>query len=203
MCIRDRLAGVSPGEILAITFTRKAAREIEERVVDWLHLLAAGSDEQVLAFLAERGVAVGESDGATIRAARGLYERVLVAQPGLAVNTFHGWFLQLVDAAPLSANLTGATLIESDSRLFDAVSYTHLDVYKRQRMRRARRCSICSKYDALNWKAVRRCLPLLRGATGLTAKSNRPTSAMDRSSVRSYSPRSMRCACVALRLQCC
>lgn len=60
-----------------------------------------------------------EGEGTTIRAARGLYERVLVAQPGLAVNTFHGWFLQLVDAAPLSANLTGATLIESDSRLFD------------------------------------------------------------------------------------
>jgi ATP-dependent helicase/nuclease subunit A len=117
--VRLLLAGVSPGEILAITFTRKAAREIEERVVDWLHLLATGGEAQVIAFLAERGVSVDGGDGTTIRTARGLYERVLAAQPGLAVNTFHGWFLQLVDAAPLSANLTGATLIESDSRLFD------------------------------------------------------------------------------------
>ena len=115
--VRLLLAGVAPGEILAITFTRKAAREIEARVVNWLRLLATGDDAELVAFLAERGVQ--SDDPAVLRMARSLYERVLVAQPRLAVNTFHGWFLQLVAAAPLSANLAGATLVDTGSRLFD------------------------------------------------------------------------------------
>ncbi|NJA87990.1 UvrD-helicase domain-containing protein [Rhodocyclus tenuis] len=114
--VRLLLAGAAPGEILAITFTRKAAREIEERVIDWLRLLATDDTPAVTRFLVERGVVV---DADTLRRARGLFERVAGAQPGLAVNTFHGWFLQLVAAAPLSADLAGATLVEGGARLFD------------------------------------------------------------------------------------
>ncbi|MDR2789021.1 MAG: UvrD-helicase domain-containing protein [Candidatus Accumulibacter sp.] len=122
--VRLLLAGVAPGAILAITFTRKAAREIEERVDDWLRLLATGSDGDVAAFLFERGL---KPDEALVRAARGLYERVLAARPALTVNTFHGWFLQLVAAAPLSANLAGTMLAEFDSRLFDELWHSFAD----------------------------------------------------------------------------
>ena len=75
--VRLLLAGVAPGEILAITFTRKAAREIEQRVVVWLHLLATGSEAQLGDFLAERGVV---TDKEALRTARGLIEGVLAAQ---------------------------------------------------------------------------------------------------------------------------
>ncbi|MBI2306554.1 MAG: UvrD-helicase domain-containing protein [Rhodocyclales bacterium] len=114
--VRLLLAGTQPAEILAITFTRKAASEIEERVVDWLRLLATAPDDEARQFLRERGAG---NDPDTLRRARGLYERVTGAQPGLAVNTFHGWFLQLVAVAPLSANLAGTTLADDGERRFE------------------------------------------------------------------------------------
>lgn len=114
--VRLLLAGAKPGEILAITFTRKAAREIEERVVGWLRWLATATDAEAADFLRDRGSA---HDAPTLARARGLYEQLTVAQPGLAVNTFHGWFLQLVAAAPLSAGLAGARLADDGSRRFD------------------------------------------------------------------------------------
>lgn len=114
--VRLLLAGFAPGDILAITFTRKAAREIEQRVVDWLRLLATADPETLQRFLAERGAG---TDEATCVAARSLYERVLAARPALTVSTFHGWFLQLVAAAPLSASLTGTTLVDEGSRRFE------------------------------------------------------------------------------------
>ncbi|MDQ5942351.1 MAG: ATP-dependent helicase/nuclease subunit, partial [Pseudomonadota bacterium] len=119
--LRLLLAGCAPSEILAITFTRKAAREIEERVVDWLRELATAAEDAAAHFLLERGA---PADAATLAKARGLYERVTCAQPGLAVNTFHGWFLQLVAVAPLSANLAGTTLADDGSRRFEELWQT-------------------------------------------------------------------------------
>ena len=48
--LRLLLDGVPPAEILAITFTRLAAREMEERLLEWLTFLAVQSDEAVLMF---------------------------------------------------------------------------------------------------------------------------------------------------------
>ena len=114
--VRLLLEGAAPGDILAITFTRKAAREIEERVMGWLRDLASLPLPEARQFLEERGM---DPSPELLRRARGLYERVADAQPPLSVHTFHGWFLQLIAAAPLASGLAGTSLVESTGQLLE------------------------------------------------------------------------------------
>ncbi|MGA7750511.1 MAG: UvrD-helicase domain-containing protein, partial [Gallionella sp.] len=116
--VRLLLAGVKPGEILAITFTRKAAQEMQARLHEWLHLLAVQDDDEVRIFLRER--ALDDMDDAMLSRARGLYRDALLAQPAITISTFHGWFMQLIQRAPLNAGVpVGMQLLERTSALRD------------------------------------------------------------------------------------
>jgi ATP-dependent helicase/nuclease subunit A len=117
--VRVLLAGARPSEILAITFTRKAAQEMQARLHEWLHFLAIGSDTEIKQFLRDREVPEGEIDAALPRA-RALFETFLTDLPGITVSTFHGWFLQLLKRAPLAAgSANGASLVDQESSLID------------------------------------------------------------------------------------
>jgi ATP-dependent helicase/nuclease subunit A len=119
--IRLLLAGAKPSELLAITFTRKAAQEMTSRLYAWLEDLALGSDEEVRKFLLDRKLPEAGLD-ALLPRARALLERVLTAQPGPTITTFHGWFLDLLKRAPLEAGLPwGAPLLEREGQLRDEV----------------------------------------------------------------------------------
>ncbi|MFZ6658341.1 UvrD-helicase domain-containing protein [Undibacterium sp. TJN19] len=111
--LRLLLAGAEPAELLAITFTRKAAQEMRERLMDLLHQLALADIEQVQQLLSERGV--DQADMARlVPVARGLYEKVLSSPQSLSMDTFHSWFGRLLQLAPLTSGVPhGFSLVEA------------------------------------------------------------------------------------------
>ncbi len=109
--VRLLLDGALPSQILAITFTRKAAQEMQARLQLWLRDLAMSDESTVRDFFAERGLE--KLSEAQLLRVRSLYSNVILAQPGITISTFHGWFMQVIQRAPLNADVMhGMTLLE-------------------------------------------------------------------------------------------
>ena len=115
--IRLLLAGAKPQEILALTFTRKAAQEMRDRLYKLLEDFSTCDDATLIGELVERGL--DEKDAiALLPQARSLYLKVLASPQAVVIDTFHGWFGRLLGAAPVSAEVQpGFSLREDAKRL--------------------------------------------------------------------------------------
>jgi ATP-dependent helicase/nuclease subunit A len=98
--LRALLAGDKPHEILAITFTRKAAGEMRQRLHEWLEAFAKADDTTLRSELAARGLP--RATPAEVDALRGLHAAMLASGRPVQVRTFHSWFAALLRNAPLS-----------------------------------------------------------------------------------------------------
>jgi len=97
--LRALLEGAQPQEILAITFTKKAAGEMRQRLHEWLEAFASAPPEVLDKALVDRGLPAQPE----LRAAlKGLYARLLASGRPVQVRTFHSWFAALLRSAPLS-----------------------------------------------------------------------------------------------------
>ena len=115
--VRLLLAGAKPQEILALTFTRKAAQEMRDRLYGLLEQFSQMTDEQLLQELTIRGLDDAQAKQ-LLPQARVLYLKVLMSPQSIVIDTFHGWFGRLLGAAPISAEVQpGFNLREDAKRL--------------------------------------------------------------------------------------
>ena len=116
--IRLLLAGARPDGILAVTFTRKAAAEMQTRLGARL-LALARSDDAALQGLLQQIHA--PTDAATLARARQLYEELLRSPYPIKATTFHAFCQDILRRFPLEAGVApGFELLEATGELQDA-----------------------------------------------------------------------------------
>ena len=111
--LRLLMHDVRPDSILAITFTRKAAAEMQSRLYERLYVLAVDVDAEVAKALQAIDIKPSPQN---IKKARGLYENLLRSEYQIKTSTFHAFCQEVLRKFPLEANVPpGFELLDDEA----------------------------------------------------------------------------------------
>ena len=113
--VRLLLDDVKPQEILALTFTRKAAQEMRDRLYGLLEQFSKIDDASLIKELIARGMDKAQAEK-YLPKAKVLYEQVLANPQPIVIDTFHGWFGRLLGAAPVSLGIQPGFKLREDAK---------------------------------------------------------------------------------------
>jgi len=156
--VRALLSGARPHEILAITFTKKAAGEMRQRLHEWLAEWSQASPAELAHALAIRGLP--QASPAECEALRQLYPALLAQGRPVQIRTFHSWFAALLRSAPLALLETLGLpahyeLLEDDSEAVARVwRRFHLAVASQPEARRDYEASVAAYGRSQTQKAL-------------------------------------------------
>ncbi len=144
--LRALLDGAEPQQIVAITFTRKAAGEMRQRLAEWLAEFSRADHAGRCLALRQRGLAEDEAERAA-PLLKGLQQRLLEGGRPVEIRTFHAWFSQLLRAAPMA--LLQALGIAPELQLLEDESELMPEVWRGFHARVLADAELLADYQAL------------------------------------------------------
>mgnify|MGYP001828725625 CR=1 FL=1 len=113
--VRLLIDGAEPGNIIALTFTRKAAGEMQMRLNQRLFEMATAESDELDEILKLIGCT---TDDKTRKIAQNLYEKLMNSIYPVRIQTFHSFCQDILSRFPLEADIPpGFELVEDSSLL--------------------------------------------------------------------------------------
>jgi ATP-dependent helicase/nuclease subunit A len=121
--LRLLLSGAKPDAILAITFTRKAAAEMQERLMSRLYELACMENTALAKALNEIGL---EANPQQLANAERLYEELLHNPRHINITTFHAFSQQILRRFAFEADVPAGFELVDKTRLLETEAWDAL-----------------------------------------------------------------------------
>lgn len=110
------LRGSDPAKILAVTYTKAAAAEMQTRLYELLGSWTISPDDKLTEALRKLDPSLGDRDPSFLANARALFAKALETPGGLKIQTIHGFCQTILQRFPLEAGVPpGFTVLEDQA----------------------------------------------------------------------------------------